>query len=440
MKKTIFVLFFILLSAPFFSEIHAGVMQPSESPDYYSIGKQYFDEGKYEKAYDYLFQAFLQDPQNLDISFYMGRAAFESKKYEEAIMAYERILMVDPDATRVKLELARTHMNLGAREVAKQYFREVLKTNPPEPVWKNIQHFLDSMEEAEKRNFFNGLVTAGVAWDDNVNVAPVNETFLWLGIPLTEVQEGDLVYNSTVVLNHIYRPEGSKCSWKTSFTNYNGLHKQYIDQDVSLYQLTTGPVMQSDKYLWEIQGLVSQIDYEHDRYIGAFGVGSRFTWLITPQMLWNFSGTAQQQNYYQDGAKDANNFLFTIEPVVTPDHCRFDTLLGFERNNAANDGNSYNRFIFSFRYDQEFLENYSFYTGFQFQSSEYDENDPNFDAPRSDRLYTINVGFSRVLWRSQNLGQSLAGQVGYTYTHSDSSLELYTYEKNVGATSLTYVF
>ncbi len=440
--KNFFVFFLLLIFVlvPCFSETEAGVLTPSQSPDNYNIGKQYFDQGEYEKAYDYLFQAFLQDPQNLDINFYMGRAAFESKKYEEAIMAYERILIMNPDATRVKLELARTHMNLGAREVAKQYFREVLATNPPEAVWKNIQYFLETIEAAEKRHYFNGLITAGVAWDDNINVAPVENTIFWFGYPLSTSQHGDLVYNSTLVLNHVYRLEDSKYSWKTTLTNFNGLHEEYIDQDVNFYQLTTGPVLQVNNYLWEVQGLVNQIDYEHDRYLDSFGLGSRFSWFYSPQLLWIFGVTAQQKNYFQDGSKDANNLLLTIEPVATPDHSRIGTLIGYEREDASDDGNSYNRFIFSFRYDQEFLENYSFFTGFRFQKSEYDDDDPNFFIPRSDKVYDINVGLSRILWRSPNRRQSLAGQVSYTYTSSNSSVELYTYEKNIGATSLTYVF
>ncbi|MEW6501751.1 MAG: tetratricopeptide repeat protein, partial [Thermodesulfobacteriota bacterium] len=88
----------------------------------FATGKQFFDQGRFEEAYQEFHKAFKQEPANLEINFYLGRAAFETGRFEEAVMAYDRILIADPEAQRVKLELARAHLRLGSRELAKQYF------------------------------------------------------------------------------------------------------------------------------------------------------------------------------------------------------------------------------------------------------------------------------------------------------------------------------
>jgi tetratricopeptide (TPR) repeat protein len=292
-----FAFVFIALQLSFPPMVVAAEMSAS-----FTLGKQYFDQGRFEDAYKELHKAFVQDPADLEVNFYLGRAAFESGRLEEAVMAFDRILIAEPDLARAKLELARTHLRLGSRELAKQYFKEVQATNPPEQVWKNIQNFLDVIAASEQRHFVNGLFTFGVSHDDNVNVAPsegsVNVNLSGITIPITIDQTAisDQIYNTTLVANHIYKFEDSPYAWKTTAVNYNAFYENQNIHDINFLSLASGPVFQGQNYLWQVQGMVNQVDLEYDRYQGAYGLSSSLTWLVDPTILFSIGATAQQKN------------------------------------------------------------------------------------------------------------------------------------------------
>ena len=424
----------------------AQTVAATELPPSYSLGKQYFDQGRFEEAYTELHKAFVQDPANLEINFYLGRAAFESGRLEEAVMAFDRILIANPDAERAKLELARAHLRLGSRELAKQYFKEVQATNPPEQVWKNIQQFLDAIAASEQRHFINGLFSFGFSHDDNVNVAPtessVNVNLGGLTLPITIDQKAisDQIYNTTLVANHIYKFEDSPYTWKTTAVNYNAFYGNQNVHDINFLSLASGPVFQGQNYLWQIQGMLNTVDVAYDRYQSAFGLSSTLTWLVDQTILFNIGATVQQKNNYQDGDKDANNYLITAGPVFTRGPDRFTLSLGKELENAAHDFNSYDRFMFLARYDRQLPFDSALFASFRFQNTQYDKTDPLYISNRADDVIDLSCGLSKRLWQTEDKRRSLSGQISYTNTKAESNIALYQYDKNVTAAELTFAF
>lgn len=412
----------------------------------FAQGKQYFDQGRFDEAYTELHKAFVQDPANLEINFYLGRAAFESGRLEEAVMAFDRILIAEPDLERAKLELARAHLRLGSRELAKQYFKEVQATNPPEQVWKNIQQFLDAIAASEQRHFINGLFSFGFSHDDNVNVAPtessvnVNLGGITLPITIDQTAISDQIYNTTLVANHIYKFEDSPNTWKTTAVNYNAFYGNQNIHDINFLSLATGPVLQGQNYLWQVQGLVNQVDLAYDRYQSAYGLSSTLTWLVDQTILFNIGVTAQQKNNYQDGDKDANNYMITAGPVFTLGSNRITIALGKELENAAHDFNSYDRFTMLARYDRQLPLDFGFFASFRFQNTNYDKTDPLYVNNRSDDVLDLSCGLSKRLWQAEDKRQSLLGQISYTNTKAESNIALYEYDKNVTAAELTFAF
>jgi tetratricopeptide (TPR) repeat protein len=424
----------------------APIAAATEMPPSFSQGKEYFDQGRFDEAYAELHKAFVQAPTNVEINFYLGRAAFESGRLEEAVMAFDRILIADPDANRAKLELARAHLRLGSNELAKQYFKEVQATNPPEQVWKNIQHFLDAIATSEQRHFVNGLFTFGVSRDDNVNVAPaetsVNVSFSGITLPVTIDQTpiSDQIYNTTLVANHIYKFEDSPYTWKTTAVNYNAFYENQNVHDINFLSLASGPVFQGQNYLWQVQGLANTVDLEYDRYQSAYGLSSTLTWLVDQTILFNIGATAQQKNNYQDGDKDADNYMITAGPIFTLGPNRITLALGKEIENAAHDYNSYGRFSLLARYDRQLPLDFGFFASFRFQNTNYDKTDPLFIYNRSDDVLDLSCGVSKRLWQAEDKRQSLAGQISYTNTKAESNVALYEYDKNVTAAELTLAF
>lgn len=424
----------------------AQTVTATELPASFSLGKEYFDQGRFDDAYTELHKAFLQDPANPEINFHLGRAAFESGRLEEAVMAYDRILIADPEVPRVKLELARTHLRLGSRELAKQYFKEVQDTNPPEQVWQNIQKFLDAIAVSERRHFVNGLFTLGVSHDDNVNVAPtestINVNFAGINLPISIDQKtiSDQIYHTTLVANHIYKFEDLPHTWKTTAVNYNAFYESQNIRDINYLSLASGPVWQGSNYLWQVQGHLNQIDLEYNRYQSAYGLSSTLTWLADQILLLNVGATVQQKNNYQDGNKDANNYLITAGSIFTLGPDRVTISFGREIENAAHDYNSYDRFLSLIRYDRQLPLDFAFFAGFRFQHTKYDETDPLFVNNRADDIRDLSCGLSKRLWQTEDNRRSLSAQLSYTKTRAESNIALYEYDKNVTAAELTFSF
>ncbi|MBU4176411.1 MAG: tetratricopeptide repeat protein [Proteobacteria bacterium] len=421
------------------------MMVAAETPASFSVGKQYFDQGRFEEAYTELHKAFLQDPGNPDLNFHLGRSAYETGRFEEAIMAYERVLIANPDANRVKLELARANLQLGSREIAKQYFKEVLATNPPEQVWKNIEKFLASIEEAEQKHFVNGTFTLGHAWDDNARSAPVSDR---IAAGLFEFQltgqsaspQSDQTNNATLVLNHIYKNVEYPFMWKTAATSYNALYQSLYDLDVNYLGLTSGPVFQQDNFIWDLQALVSLIDVEHDRYQGAFGAASSLTYLFSKNFMGTVGIKAEEKNNYVDPDRDALNLIFSAGPILLVDQNRLSLLFSKEKENADNEVNSYDRFGWKLRYDRNLPYDFAAFAGLGFTITDYDAQHPFFSVYRNDEVQELTAGVSRLLWQDTAKNQVLVMQLGHTYTNSESNIDLYTYRKNVTELNLTVSF
>jgi tetratricopeptide (TPR) repeat protein len=411
----------------------------------FATGKQFFDQGRFEEAYQEFHKAFKQEPANLEVNFYLGRAAFETGRFEEAVMAYDRILIADPEAQPVKLELARAYFQLGSKELAKQFFKEVLATNPPQQVWKTIQPYLDTIATSEKRHLITGTFTLGHAWDDNARSAPVSDR-ISLGLfefTLTgqnATPQSDQINTSTLVLNHLYKNDDYPFVWKTSATSYNALYGSLYDLDTNYLGLTTGPVFERDIFIWDMQLLGSYIDVEHDRYQSSFGAASSFTTMFTQNLLATFGIKLEEKNNYVDPEADATNLLFSAGPVLIEGPNRLSLTFAKETETASNDINSYDRFGWKIRYDRELPYDLAFYGGLGYTNTEYDATHPFFGVYRSDAVKEVVAGLSHVLWQDPAKGQILIAQLGHTYTDSVSNIDLYTYRKNVTELSLTVAF
>jgi outer membrane protein len=412
---------------------------PAES---FAQGQRSFERGRYHQAYDLFFEAFKEDPANLNYSFHLGRAAFQKGDFETAVMAFERILIADPGSVRVKLELARSYFELGSHELAKQYFGEVLETNPPEAVWQNIRKFLAAIEAAERRHFLGGILTLGIQYDDNVRVAP-NENLIFVpffgnDIPV-EDGRSDWIINATMVINHVYKVLDASWAWKTAAINYSGFYGSQNDLNVLFWGLTTGPVRQTKRYLWETQALINHVRLDSDRYLEIYGLGTNLTLLFDDRFIFPL-GVALQEKNFQDNKRDASNFKLQGGPVFIINKNRLGITLGWETENADDDRHSYKRASLGLRYDRLLPYNFAGFAAYRFENSKYDQPEPFFLVRRDDDKQEFTTGFSRTLWKAQDTKRSLAALLSYTHTRTDSNIAIYEYDKNLVATSLTLAF
>lgn len=421
-------------------------MAEGETTDSFTLGRQYFTEGKFDTAYREFYEAFKDDPANLDLNFYLGQAAFESGRFEDAVMAYDRILIADPESARVKLELARTYFLLGSKELAKELFREVLATNPPEAVAKNIEQFLAAIDESERKHFFNGFFSAGISMDSNVNIAPDNKivdiVISGINLPVTIDQNpiSDTFYSTTLNINHLYNTEDWPFAWRTNATSYNALYAQETINDLNFLNLSSGPSWQTEKRLLHLYGQVTQVAVEHDSYLNSYGLGSNLNLLLTPETVLTANAMIQKKDYTQDDGTDADSFILSLEPSYTIGSNRISLFAVAEQEDAEIEINSYFRYSVGGRYDRQLPFDTAAFASIRWQETRYQETNPLYAVRRDDESYDLACGVSKILWQPKDKQQSLSGLLSYTRTEADSSITVYSYNKNVVSLSATLTF
>lgn len=122
-----------------------------EEKDFLGPGMALYEQGKYEQAYHYFFELFLQEPQNKTINSHLGQAAYAMGDYEAAVMAFERVLIIDPAAAAMKLELAKAYTRLGSTEIAAEYIDELLQAGTPDAICSQARQLLDEIHPAEMK-------------------------------------------------------------------------------------------------------------------------------------------------------------------------------------------------------------------------------------------------------------------------------------------------
>lgn len=416
--------------------------------NHFEQGRQAFRDHDYNTAVRYLQMAFVADPGKLDISFYLGLAALEIRDFETAIMSFERILISQPGAMRVKLELARSYMRLGVFESAKQYFYEVLASNPPQAVRENIDNFLSAIARAERRHFFSGTVSAGISYDDNSRSAPGDFLFTFpsaagnITWPVSASPQSDYFTTATIVLNHIYRKEGSAVSWKTTATTINNIYDQYHDLDVNLYGISSGPMYETSRALFEVHGMFYELQVEHEAYMRPKGVGASAILSLGPKLIASVTTALQGKSYMEDSnsVKDATNFSLGFSPILMLGDNRITASFDQEIERAEADYWSYDRLGWGLRYDRALPWDFTAFAGYNRQRTKYDATKPGEISQRIDTVSDLYCGITKLLWQAKGKSQNITGHLSHSYTESESNIGVYDYQKNVSVAMVTYGF
>jgi len=408
--------------------------------------KELFDRGEFDRAYQEYHRLFLSDPGNPEINFSLGRAAFEAGDFEAAVMAFERVLMARPDAVRVKLEIGRCYFHLGSLETAKGYFDEVMAADPPQQVRANIEKYLDAIRSSKKEHFISARISLGIDFDDNVNTAPsssIIEITDLLGnvFPVTmDDAQGDQIFTGTAHLNYLYKPLGGSLCWKFSALNYNALYRDEENLDLNLFDFKAGVCIEHGNMAWDVYGLANHLILDHDQYLRTSGGGTSLSFILSPRILLSTDARYRKKNYDELNERDAHNLSFTLTPSFALEIGRISFSAGWERESAKEDVNTYTRLNGIAGYQADLPFALGVYASYWYQGTDYDETYPLFGKKRSDDVQYFSAGLSRTFALAAPRGSAIILNIGYTHTRSDSTIDLYTYTKNVTSMSVTFAF
>lgn len=118
---------------------------------------------------------FHESPDNPEVMFGLGLASLHNGHFSRAAFMLNRLLDAVPAHHRARLELARAYLGLGLHALARKEFEQVLQSEPPDAVRRNIEVFLDQIRHEERRwDLGFDLVVSGIH-DDNANLGPSSQ-------------------------------------------------------------------------------------------------------------------------------------------------------------------------------------------------------------------------------------------------------------------------
>jgi len=201
-----------------------------------------------------LFARLVERPDDLSLMFDYAAVSMRLEDYEPAIATLERMLIFNPDLPRVKLELGVAYFRLGAYDVARFYFNEVLGEGPPDEVVARVTPFIDAINARTTQSAFSGFVSLGPVYSSNATLGPDDRNFRadFGGIVVPDATisanpEADFGLRLSAVLNHRYdlqRPNDD--AWLSSAV-YTGLRYESVEEgEFDAVDLKTGPRLALD--------------------------------------------------------------------------------------------------------------------------------------------------------------------------------------------------
>jgi len=399
--------------------------------------------GDYPPAYQALLAQQASQAGNAEFDFRLGRAAYEVGDYETAIFAFERVLIAQPDSDRTRLELARTFYAIGDLETSRQYFNAVLSRETPLTVRQNIEAFLSRIDQAQKHHLFGGMLSLGVTSDDNVFASPAADAIRTLlgTVTLngaTASPRSDLIGQATLLLNHAWRFDGKPFFWQTSLQSHNAIYQDESSLDLNLLGLSSGPVWNRNQLQCALRGNVNYLELDHRRYLSSVGGEGELTWAPDPRRSFGLLLRLARIDY-AEAARDALQSGLELKPALLWQNCRISGNLGLEFNAARDDQQSYLREAIGLRIERPLSWQFIGNLGYRFQNSTYRQAAALFGVKRHDRVHEVTAGLTRPFWQTSQ-GAQLLGQLNYTYSSSDSNIDLYQFDKNVTTLSLSWLF
>lgn len=277
-----------------------------------------------------LLQVMLQRPDDLDTAFEYATISAQLGDYEAAISTFERMLVYAPGLPRVELELGVLYFRLGSFDAARYYFEAALNApNVPPEVEQKVSVYLAAIDNREDPATFAASIALGVRYQSNANAGPGGRRVILNGTPflLSETSTGRSDVNAFIAgrFHGAYDLGSQGDLLEGDLLVYGARYYDQVRLDSGIGELTLGPSFNMERFSIDntragIYGIFSGVRLNHDGYLGALGLGSRFVSDISPRTRLN--GKAEfRRRWYNDTAdyptvSDRSGYILLAELVL----------------------------------------------------------------------------------------------------------------------------
>lgn len=399
--------------------------------------------GDIDRAFDIFCELLREYPDDPAVNLGLGRAAYERGKLSHAAFAYERVLLRDPGNHVARLELARTYYAMNQFDLAQAEFSRVLGHDPPPAVRGKVELFLQKIKQQTRAWDHWGRIEISAFGDDNVNFGPSVDSVSTI-IGVLEVSEKSLPRTETglaaaLSLLGMY-DVGRKGGWSAlGGMNYyqNWLHEPGGHETLFL-KLYGGMRRVTGRTWLQIPLKIEHIRYGHAPLLDSYGVNASCLYAQSGVLHWMTTFACEYRDYPGGTARDAPYVALGETARFYLTRRRHSLACGLKLFGESPDEQSYQNQGWEARLVGEAVLPWctTLYVRIKCRETYYNGR-ALLDAKDEDRHDTyaqLTVGGSKMLRGALGVNGS------YQVIVSDSSFDLYEYDRNVASAGVFWGF
>lgn len=360
------------------------------------------------------------------VQFLLGLLAMAAKDYGEAARRFHRVLVDEPRNVRVRLELGRAYYLANDFDNAQRQFLLARAGKVPREVRLNIDRFLGAIRA---RRTFTFNLTFSVARDSNLNAGPATDTVTLYGLPfqLSQSAQANSGVGLGIQAGAEFAPRiGHKLRWRLGTQLFRAQYRdtQFDDMTLGLY---SGPHLTVKKWDFNLTGAVSRRWYGDRVYSNGWAASADATWFLTGHFGLGLAVAANHTAYPQNPLQDGPGKAGTLSFFYTPGPATFMRgAVTIGRQDAAIDAYAFRSNQFSVNLTHDFPGGFTVGLAPSYTRLGYVAPLAAFGVVRTDHQLSGQVS---VMNRKIDWG-GLTPRVAYTYTHNQSTISLYQFNRS----------
>jgi hypothetical protein len=367
--------------------------------DNLSAGRDAYNAGEYEKAYDLFSAAFRVNPAGIDENLALGDAAAKRKKFSHAVFAYDRVLMARPNHEKALLGKAAALLALGQTDEARDAYSTVLNATTDGTVRDSALNSIRQIDKSTRELVVHGKVFLSGVYDDNVNYGNDDDNIS----PSTPVLSKETAGMEGGLDLQAEYDMGRKDDWMLigGMSFFDSWYDVAQDQEIADSRIHAGLRNSGKRNLFEIVGRGESMRYGGNTLVDIYGADG--AWLFAAEKNQHFITcvTLESRNYDSEFDSTASmNDRDSIYAQVgeTWKYCHGkknnSVSLGVDllSENARNDMNSYLGYRLRADGQVELPGGVITYAGGRYRFGKYDDPDLASGLDREDDRWDLLVG------------------------------------------------
>lgn len=373
-------------------------------------------------------------PNDSQVQFLQGLLDRQNKDYAGAAKRFRKILVSDPGAARVRLELALTFFQAGDYAGAERQLHFARAGHLPETVARNVDRYLAAVRQ--RKTFSYGFSLA-VAPDSNLNAGPATDAVTLYGLPFQLSPDarshsgvGLVVDASAEWAPRLARNLKLRLGGQVHRAQYGT--SEFNDMTASFY---AGPRLNLKRWEFNLTGTVGRRWYGERVYTDMVAGQADATYYLSRRVALGAAVGVNSIDYALNPQQSGMGESFAVNLSFVPTPATFlkaTVLTG--RQDAKVKAYANRTWLFGAQYARELKGGFTMGVAPSYTRIDYDEPLAAFGATRRDRQFTVQA---TLLNRRLDF-HGLTPKLSYTYTHNDSTIELFTFSRSrfeIGITS-----